>query len=237
MRNRFAAALAVIMIALGLTVLVDSPVAAKGWPGGIVEHAADDSGYNPPITVKCDNGRSYMLGLGTSSKSYCGDVDYVWVAKIDRLVCYHTNGVWQVFQDRSQSRYHAVNGNWTNMSCYQQYGDNSGKPKAGKVKQVAAKKGWPGGEVTHSAADTGYLGRAGGALFFRCDSPAVDLTLYRGQWSKGTNCSDVNYLYVFPEEVHVCDGNSATGFAHKNVYYPGMSIGNLQGWTCKVNLR
>jgi len=98
-------------------------------------------------------------------------------------------------------------------------------------------RGWPGGELTHSSNDTGYLGRAGGAMFFQCND-GRDLTLYRGQWSKGSGgCADVDWLYVFPEEVHICDGNSATGFAHRVVYYPGMSVGNASHWTCKVNLR
>lgn len=115
-----------------------SPPAYAGWPGGAVQHAADDSGYNPPIYFRCDNGYQSSLGLGAYSKNYCGDTDAVYVGANARLMCRHNDGRWQLFDAMG---WHSL-GNWTTILCYQQTDDATNS-------RVVA-------DVTHAADDSGY---------------------------------------------------------------------------------
>jgi hypothetical protein len=116
MKSTTKVALASTLLAAGLTVTV-APPANAGWPGGIVTHAADDSGYNPPIFFGCDNGYRGSLGLGSRSKTFCADANWVWVASGDVMKCYHAgDGRW--FAEDGPD--YIQLGNITNIVCYQQ---------------------------------------------------------------------------------------------------------------------
>ena len=98
-----------------------------------------------------------------------------------------------------------------------------------------AQAGWPGGEVVHAGDDTGYLGRSGGAIFVHCNS-GIDQALYRGQNSMNVgNCSDVDYIYAFPEERIVCF--EAFGANRIEIVYPGRDVGNFEYRKCYAQLR
>lgn len=110
--RRLAIVAAVLLAAAGIT----APAHA-GWPGGNVQHAADDSGYNPPVWIGCDNNQSYSLGLGQSSRNVCGDVNVVYVGPGDQLRCRNSgNGSWVTYD---ATGWHSI-GNFTVMVCYQQ---------------------------------------------------------------------------------------------------------------------
>jgi hypothetical protein len=117
--------LAVILTAFVAMFACTVAPANAGYPGGKVVHAADDSGYNPPIFVRCDSGLTFSLGLGTSSwwksspnQQTCSDVDQIAVGAGDQIKCqtrYTFN--WTTFD---ATGWHDV-GNFTDFSgCYQQ---------------------------------------------------------------------------------------------------------------------
>lgn len=108
--------LVAIAIAIAGAALAIAAPAHAGWPGGSIQHAADDGGYNPPIFFRCSNGYQGSLGLGAWSRNYCGDTDAIYVGAGDRLSCRHNDGRWQVF---NATGWHSI-GNFTAILCYQQ---------------------------------------------------------------------------------------------------------------------
>lgn len=122
MRTKFAAVFAAFMLVLGFFALTASPASA-GWPGGKITHAADDSGYNPPIYVRCDTGQQFSLGLGvsswwgTGSNQTCSDVDAIYVGAGDQIKCSRRYVfTWTLFD---ATGWHAI-GNNDDFVCYQQ---------------------------------------------------------------------------------------------------------------------
>ena len=99
---------------------------------------------------------------------------------------------------------------------------------------VPAQAGWIGGEAAHASDDTGYLGRQN-AIWVHCNS-GIDAALYRGQNSAQVwDCSDVDWIYAFPEERIVCFEQG--GVNRIEIYYPGRNVGNFEFRKCYAQLR
>lgn len=112
-RSRFAALVAALLLALGVSLVPAAPAQA-GWPGGIVVHAPDDGGFAGDILVRCDGGALKFLSRG--ERASCGDVNDIYVAHFRRVLCLHTDGRWQLFDAQG---WHGI-GNWFNARCYHQ---------------------------------------------------------------------------------------------------------------------
>ena len=106
------AALTATLLALASNI-AGAPAHA-GWPGGIVAHAADDSGYAGSFYVRCSTGALQSLARG--QRATCGDVDAIYDGVGYNVLCIHTDGRWQNFNTNG---WNAI-GNWTNVTCYHQ---------------------------------------------------------------------------------------------------------------------
>lgn len=115
-RPRLAALAAAFLLALTGLVTGTTTTATAGWPGGVVQHAPDDSGAANAITVRCSSGAVQVLYRG--QRASCGDVDAIWDGVGNRIVCRHTDGRWQVF---NVNGYTGI-GDWTVVACYYQVG-------------------------------------------------------------------------------------------------------------------
>ncbi|WP_374457701.1 hypothetical protein [Nocardioides sp.] len=112
-RSRLAALVAAFLLALTGLVAGTTPAQA-GWPGGIVAHAADDSGYAGSFFVRCSTGALQSLARG--QRATCGDVDAIYDGVGFNVLCIHTDGRWQNFNTNGWTSI----GNWTNVTCYHQ---------------------------------------------------------------------------------------------------------------------
>lgn len=121
MKRNLIALLATLFLAISTLFVIPQLMlpANAGWPGGWIQHAADDSGYNPPIYIKCSNGNQYSLGLGTWSKSLggCDDVDQMYVGAGDQIKCQRSiTYTWTLFD---ATGWHNI-GDRDAFYCYQQ---------------------------------------------------------------------------------------------------------------------
>lgn len=109
---------AALLLLAGLVLAQPSPAAA-GWPGGEILHASDDSGYNPPIYVRCDGGLQTSLGLGVWSKQIpgCSDVNQMYVGSGDQIRCQTPFWTWQTYD---ATGWHDISNNSGRLVCYQQ---------------------------------------------------------------------------------------------------------------------
>lgn len=116
--TKFNLFLAVLALAVAAIMSAQSPASA-GWPGGEVTHQSDDSGYNPPIYVQCNDGRVLSLGLGGYSKGtyhHCQDADAIYVGSGQEVRCSAYGIYWITFD---ATGWHGVD-NDHRLYCYMQ---------------------------------------------------------------------------------------------------------------------